>query len=146
MRPPSLVPEAANQKDREQIRLLAIFHFVMSALALAGIGFLIAHYFIMHSVFLNPETWKGGRHEAPPKELFEVFVWFYYIMGGMLIVAGTGNILSGIFLLKGRNRMFSLIVAGVNCLQIPVGTVLGVFTLIVLMRDSVRQFYAANQD
>jgi hypothetical protein len=37
--------------------------------------------------------------------------------------------------------MFSIVVAGVNCLQIPFGTALGVFTMMVLLRDTVRQSY-----
>jgi len=38
-----------------------------------------------------------------------------------------------------RNRFFSLIIGGLNCLQIPFGTALCVFTILVLSRDSVRQ-------
>jgi hypothetical protein len=40
--------------------------------------------------------------------------------------------------------MFSLVIAGLNCIQIPFGTALGVFTIIVLLRDSVREAYAAG--
>lgn len=39
--------------------------------------------------------------------------------------------------------MFALVVAGPDCVWIPVGTALGVFTISVLPRDSVRQSYAA---
>lgn len=39
--------------------------------------------------------------------------------------------------------MFALVVAGLDCVRIPVGTALGVFTISVLLRDSVRQSYAA---
>jgi len=39
--------------------------------------------------------------------------------------------------------MFSLIIAGINCVQFPFGTVLGVFTFVVLLRDSVRELYEA---
>lgn len=54
------------------------------------------------------------------------------------------NVLSGFFLLQKRNRLFSLIIGGLNCLQIPFGTALGVFTILVLSRDSVRQLYAGE--
>ncbi|MCX6922874.1 MAG: hypothetical protein NT154_06635 [Verrucomicrobia bacterium] len=37
--------------------------------------------------------------------------------------------------------MFSLMIGGLNCLQIPFGSALGVFTIIVLSRDSVRDLY-----
>jgi hypothetical protein len=32
-------------------------------------------------------------------------------------------------------------VAGLNCIQIPLGTALGVFTIMVLTRDSVEAVY-----
>jgi hypothetical protein len=38
--------------------------------------------------------------------------------------------------------MFSLVVTGITCLSFPFGTALGVFTIIVLTRGSVRQLYA----
>ena len=56
------------------------------------------------------------------------------------------NVLSGLFLLKKRNRLFSLIIGGLNCLQIPFGTALGVFTLLVLSRDSVRHLYSGGTE
>ena len=48
----------------------------------------------------------------------------------------------GMYLLQKRNRLFSLIIGGLNCLQIPFGTALGVLTMLVLSRDSVRQLYS----
>ena len=41
-----------------------------------------------------------------------------------------------------RARTFSLVMAGVNCLSVPLGTTLGVFTFIVLLRESVAAQYA----
>ena len=41
--------------------------------------------------------------------------------------------------------MFSQIMAGVNCLSIPFGLLLGVFTLIVLARPSVKALYAEHE-
>jgi hypothetical protein len=61
---------------------------------------------------------------------------------GVIFLIGLGlNVLSGLFLLRKTNRLFSLIVAGLDCLQIPFGTALGVFTIVVLSRETVRQLY-----
>jgi hypothetical protein len=43
-----------------------------------------------------------------------------------------------------RPDVFAGVVAGINCLHIPLGTVLGVFTIVVLIRDSVRELYSAR--
>lgn len=45
---------------------------------------------------------------------------------------------------EAKRKRATLIVSGLNCLQIPFGTVLGVFTLVVLLRDSVREAYEAR--
>jgi len=51
------------------------------------------------------------------------------------------NFLSARFIKARRHRAFSLVVSGFNCLHMPLGTVLGVFTFIVLGRESVREIY-----
>ncbi len=45
---------------------------------------------------------------------------------------------------KRKHRIFSFVVAGVNCLQFPFGTALGIFTFIVLSRVGVKMDYDAN--
>jgi len=47
-------------------------------------------------------------------------------------------IIAGRFLAKRRHHTFCIVVAAIACLFMPFGTILGVFTLVVLMRDSVR--------
>jgi hypothetical protein len=44
----------------------------------------------------------------------------------------------------GAFGLIYLIIAVLNCLQIPFGTALGVFTIIVLSRDSVRELYSRD--
>jgi len=132
--------------DREHLRLLAIFHFVVAGLAVAGIGFLFLHYSLMSAVFNNPQMWQGKPNQPPPlpKEFFALFKWFYVIGGISLILAAVGNVLSGLFIQARKHRVFSIVVAAMDCLQIPFGTVLGVFTIIVLVRESVAELYQSS--
>ena len=58
------------------------------------------------------------------------------------MMACAANLLSALFLWRRQHRMFSMVVGGLNCLQIPFGTALGVFTILVLSRDSVQELYA----
>ncbi len=126
--------------DREHLNLLVIFHYIVAGLALMGIGFLVLHYMVMGSVFNNPEMWKNAKDQPPP-QLFAMFKWFYLFMGFLLIIAAVGNLLSGLYLRARKHRTFSIVVAALNCLQIPFGTVLGVFTIVVLVWESVCQLY-----
>ena len=142
MNPPA-IDDPQQRKDKDQIKLLAVFHFVVSGFAVLGIGFLFLHYMFLSKFLTNPAMWKG-QNNAPPQEFFKFFVWFYILAGVWFVISSILNVISGFFLLKKQHRMFSLVVAGLNCLHIPLGTLLGIFTLIILMRDSVRALYSGK--
>jgi hypothetical protein len=146
--PASTPPTFAEKQqiiDAEHIKLLSIFHFVVAGLSLLGVAFLLVHYLFMSAVFSNPAMWKSSPNATPPpRDFLKIFVWFYFFMGALLITVFVLNLLSGYFLRQRTHRTFSIVVGGLDCLQIPFGTVLGVFTIIVLARDSVRNLYAAE--
>ncbi|MDQ8200903.1 hypothetical protein QEH56_22240 [Pelagicoccus enzymogenes] len=130
--------------DQDQLRLLGIFHLVLAGLSLIGLLFMLAHYLIMNTVMSNPEMWTKAdtnNNLPPPEEFFALFKWFYLFFGGAIVAGGVGNLLSGIFIKKRKNRTFSLVVGALNVLQFPFGTALGIFTFILLLRDSVRELY-----
>ena len=129
-RPPSLT-----KQDAEHLRLLMILHYVVSALAFLGLGFMALHYMLFNSLMAN---FKGP---APPPEFLLIFRLAYVVFGVFSLIGGICNLVSAANLRQRRNRTLSLIVAGFNCLQFPFGTALGVFTFIVLTRDSVREVY-----
>ena len=53
--------------------------------------------------------------------------------------------IAGRFLATRKHYMFCLVMAAIECLFTPFGTVLGVFTIVVLMRDSVKQSFATSR-
>lgn len=81
---------------------------------------------------------------AFPKEIMPFFMIFYVAIGVFLVALCVCNALSGHYIRKRKNRIFSFIIAGINCMQFPLGTALGVFTFIVLTRESVKMAYSAN--
>jgi hypothetical protein len=141
-----LPPLSRDQRkiDADQLNLLVIFHFIGAGLALLGILFLLAHFAIFHAVFANPKMWENQKQGPPPAEFFAIFRWFYLVMGIWFLASGVLNVISGVCLRARKHRTFSTVVAGINCVHMPLGTVLGVFTIIVLMRDSVRELYEAD--
>ena len=50
-------------------------------------------------------------------------------------------ILAGRFLARRTHYMYCLIVAGIECLFTPFGTVLGVFTIVVLVQPAVKAIF-----
>lgn len=142
----SLPPLLRDQRkvDADHLRLLAIFHFVLAGLGILGLGFLFLHWLFLHTFLGNPEMWKDAKGGPPPREIFAIFKWFYLFAAGMIIGLGLIHVASGWCILKRRARTFSLVVAGVSCFGFPFGTVLGVFTLVVLLRESVAELYRAK--
>ena len=130
--------------DADQLKLLSVFHFVGAGFALLGILFLLAHFALFHAFLSDPKMWQNQKQQPPPAEFFAIFKWLYLIFGAWFLASGILNVISGLCLRARTHRTFSLVVAGVNCLHIPIGTLLGVFTIIVLLRDSVRETYDAQ--
>ncbi len=80
-----------------------------------------------------------------PKEIMAIMIVFYVVFGLLVGAMAAANFMSARYIGKRRNKTFSIVVAAVNCVQIPFGTVLGVFTIIVLTRPSVQSGYEIRE-
>jgi hypothetical protein len=121
-------------RDAEHLRLLAIFHYIAGGLALFFGCIPIIH------VVIGILTVAGKLPGAPPQ-----FGFLFIGLGTLFILIGWTMgiclILSGKFLSQRRNYMFSFVVAAISCVQVPIGTLLGIFTIIVLSRSSTKVLY-----
>ena len=99
---------------------------------------MVGHWWFMNAIMSG----KLGNHPTPTPPEMMTFMHIIYVFVGFSIVVGTVlNILAAMFLRQRKHRMFTMVVAGLICLQFPFGTILGVFTFVVLMRESVRESY-----
>lgn len=138
-----LAPTDQRKIDEGHLRLLSIFHFVGAGLAALGIGFLCLHFIFMHFLFTNPKMWADQKGGGPPPELFPIMIAVYVVVGLFLVACGVLNLMSGFYLRQRKHWTFSIVVAGINCLHMPLGTVLGAFTMITLSKESVKELYEA---
>ncbi|GAB5561921.1 MAG: hypothetical protein SynsKO_35680 [Synoicihabitans sp.] len=127
--------------DAGQLKVLMVLHYVFAGLSTLGLGFLYLHHRLMDLMMNTPEMWEQSDQGPPPEEFFALFQYFYLFMGVMIVVFAAANALSARFIQTRRHRIYSLIVAGLNCVLFPFGTALGVFSFIVLLRDSVEENY-----
>jgi hypothetical protein len=137
-------PRDQRTVDRGHLNLLSVFHFVGAGLAALGIVFVLLHYTLMSAVMHSAAAWDKGRAAAPPTEFFDAFKWVYLVLGGWYGTSLVLNLLAGVYLRAQKHRTFCLVVAGLNCLHMPLGTVLGIFTIVVLVRDSVGAAFEAG--
>ena len=131
------------KRDEEHLRLLSIFHYVVAGLAGLFACFPIIHL-ILGLVFIFASRHVTGNGEPPP-----AFIgWIFVILAVTFITLGwilAALILTtGRFLARRKHYQFCLVMAGIECLFMPFGTVLGVFTILVLVRESVKPLFGAN--
>ena len=133
-------------QDKEHLRLLAIFHYVVAGLA-ALFSFFPLLYTTVGAIFIfaaRHGTPKPG--EEPPPEFIG---WIFAIVGSLLFLLGVAIaiciLIAGRSLAKRTRYWFALVVACIECLFIPFGTILGVFTIIVLSRESVKALFSTAQ-
>jgi len=141
--PPTLSSDQ-QVKDAEHLNLLSIFYFILAGFGALGIGFVAVHFAFMRAMFTNPDMWKDQKGGPPPEFVMDLIMWVYAFAFVVIVIGTVLNVLAGIFIRKRRHRMFSLVVGALNCLHVPFGTILGVFTIMVLTRDSVRRLYDAS--
>ncbi len=144
------------EQVREHLRLLSIFHYVVG-----GIGYAVSLIPCIHlaiGIFFlvaPPETFLGPEVKAPDGEVMrpgspEVFpaklmgtiftsVASVIILGGFIV--STMIVIAGKRLAAHRSHTFCLVVAGIECLFMPFGTILGVFTILALLKTEARQLF-----
>ena len=134
--------EAAG-KDLEHIRLLSTFHYVGAGILGLFSCMPFIHIAMGLLFILAPEIFEKG--EPPPK----FFGWIFVIAGSMAVLLGWTTailmIVAGRFLKRHKRRVFCMAIAGISCLFMPVGTVLGVFTIIVLSRPTAKALFEAKE-
>ena len=135
---------ATVDQDEEHLRLLAIFHYVVGGIMafFACFGLI---YVAMGLVFVStPQAFNPARAAGPPPEVFGLL---FAVVGGVVVLVGWTVaallIFAGRSLARRKRYVFCLVMAAIACLFMPLGTVLGVFTLIVLMRPSVKALFSA---
>ena len=147
---PTTLPHAPMMvsRDHEHLKVLSICWYVIAGLNALG-GCFATIYIAMGAAFMavppNATTQPGQPAPPPPEAVGGVLMG----VGGCLMALALGIAALSFFTARGlarqRNRTFCMIVAGITCLSVPIGTVLGVFTLMVLSRPSVKQMFAHNQ-
>jgi len=130
-------------RDEEHLQLLAIFHYVVAGLA-ALFSFFPLLYTTVGAIFIfaaRHGTAKPGE-DLPP----EFLGWIFAVLGSLLFLMGIAMaiciLIAGRSLALRKRYSFAFVMACIECLFIPFGTILGVFTIVVLSRESVRGLFS----
>jgi hypothetical protein len=135
--------------DEEHLHLLYISYLISAGMSVFFSFFGLIYVFmgVIMGVFFSAESNVAGHAaDAPP-----AFIgWFFGIIGFgiflFLIAMAVLKFIAAFRIKHRRSRVFCMVIAGISCLAIPYGTLLGICTFIVLARASVKKLFAAGNE
>ncbi|WP_228886790.1 hypothetical protein [Stenotrophomonas rhizophila] len=126
--------------DDAQLRVLSILHYVLGGLTAFFALFPLIYVALGVAMIVGAVPGEGtAADQLTP----QVVGWVFVLMALLFIALGmtlAGYLIyAGRCLAQRRRHLLCMVVAGIACACMPLGTILGVFTLLVLSRSSVRE-------
>jgi hypothetical protein len=130
-------------EQSEHLRLLSIFHYVFAGVLAVMACIPLIHVALGLAMVFAPRSFNGGHGASPP-----MFVgWLFVLIGGCFIVFGwVAAVLlawAGRCLAVRKHHTYCLAMAGVACVFMPLGTLLGVFTILLLTKPEVKAAFGS---
>lgn len=126
-------------KDLQYLNLLSIFHYIVGGVVVVLASIPILHFVIGLMMIFSPASMGKG---PPPPPLVG---WMFALIGGLAVFfgwsLGIALMLAGRFLRHRTHYIYCMVMAGLALMFQPFGTILGVFTIIVLLRPSVKHLF-----
>lgn len=125
--------------DLNHLKILSICFYVKAGLtAVTALFFSI--YIFLGAIFMSAPI-PSKANEPPPELLGGIFVGFGVVLMGIFFILAFLAFWTGRSLGQHKNYTFCMVIAALVCLSMPLGTILGIFTIIVLLRDSVKALF-----
>jgi len=133
-------------RDDEHLKLLGIFHYVTAALHLMGCA--AGAVYVGMAAFV-PAAMSNAPAGDVPDGLPAMIGGVFGVLGvGLIFLSITAAALTayaGWSLHHRRNRILVLVIAALHLLNVPFGTLLGVFTIVVMSRPEVTEEFESGR-
>jgi hypothetical protein len=130
------------EQTKSHLDLLGAFHYVAAGLLMLCGG---GYFLVMFGVAAVMQSVTEHTKDPMPPE----FLWLF---GGVGIIVAASMAttafligLAGWCLRERKAWIYCLIIAALSLPHAPIGTVLGVFTIIVLLRPEAKALFAATR-
>ncbi len=133
------IPVDPLQRTRGHLRVLGILFIVLGAAFLLAVPVVLGFHFLGLALLDSPEL-----TEIPPEEIemIRTVLQTLSLAGVLLIVVHVVfHVLVGVCLMRYQYYWACYLTAVFSLLNVPLGTALGVFTLVVLARPEARQLF-----
>lgn len=134
-----MTADALPPTDASHLRTLSILYYVNAALSLVVLGVIALQAAMLTLMESMPA-------QKPPgvEQMWTLFITLWVVMGALAVAMAVLNVATARALGRRDRRLLCQVTAGINCLSVPLGTLLGVFTLLTLERPAVREAFLAN--
>lgn len=133
-----------DNKISEQLNLLATFHYIVGGIGVFMACLPLIHLTIGIAMLNGTLPMNNNKSEIAPNFVGVIFI----VMGGVFFVIGQCvallTIYSGKQIKKRKKHTLSFVLGCVLCMFMPFGTILGVFTIILLSKQEVKEMYGAT--
>jgi len=127
-------------EDIRHVDLLSLFHFILGGITALFSCMPFIHVFMGLALVFG--KFPQGNQSA---EFPSAFGWIFVVMGSVFILFGWSlaicMLLAGKKLKQRHNRTFCMVIAGMECMLMPLGTILGIFTIMALSKDSIKELF-----
>lgn len=135
--------EVVKSDDEKHLDLLAIFYYVFAGLTALGSCFGLFYVGLGIMFLLNPQGFQDGGQPLPA-EMGYIFAGIGIVITLLALGWAAALAYTGRYLNRRVNRTFCIVIAAICCLSVPLGTILGIFTIVVLQRDSVKALFESR--
>ncbi len=135
-----------NPEDASKyLQYLSIGHYVLGGLVALFGCFPMIHLVVGIGITTAGLTSQSQLQAAPFEFIGPFFIIIACALIGMFWTVAALVIATGRFLSQRKNHLFCLVVGFVECMIFaPIGTVLGVLTIIVLIDDATKASFGAG--
>lgn len=128
-------------QNLEHLRWLSIGHYILAAFSLLGVCIPVFHLTFGLGLLSGAIPMESSADQGVGRVMGAIFAGVACLIMSIFAAYAGALAFAGQSLASKKRYTFCLIVAGINCLFAPLGTVVGVFTIIVLMRPEVKELF-----
>jgi uncharacterized membrane protein len=136
---PETDSDSTYDSDGHYLKMLSLFHYVLGGIQVFFSLFPVFHL-VMGIAMLS--SGMGSGKNAPPQVVAVLFTIIPAAMIFFGLAYAAALLYAGRCLAKTRGYTFCFAVAVISLLSMPFGTVLGIFTLVALFREGVKERFA----
>ena len=132
--------------DEEHLKMLSIGYMVSAGVSafysLFGLIYVLMGIMMSATFSRLPQTSANPAGAPPPAFVGWIFALIRSAFFLFALIVTAARFRAAWCIKHRKSRVFCMVIAGIGCLEFPYGTVLGVFSFLVLGRASVVQLFS----